>query len=152
MVIREFLIVSWLHLKRKEKEKKERFFFCISSFAVFTVQLVYEIVPIVKQPVQHGHFCPDNTLESFFLSTFVIIIKPGLFGTICIKRYPVTSVIKTVKLAHSVFQVLSVSDLLIYWKWHNNLFSFLFLTELIRVQSHWCAPYPWSAGDGWLMT
>ena len=47
-------------------------------------------------------------LLNLCLSTFVIIIKPGLFSTICIKGYPITSVIKIVKLVYLVFQVLSV--------------------------------------------
>lgn len=42
-------------------------------------------------------------LLNLFLSTFVITIKPGLFGTIYTKGYPITSVIKLVKLAYMFF-------------------------------------------------
>ena len=59
----------------------------------------------------HGN-CTDIsvaiTLLNLFSSTFMIIIKPGLFVTIDIKGYPITSVIKIVKLPYLVFQLLSV--------------------------------------------
>jgi len=67
----------------------------------------------------HGN-CTDIsvaiTLLNLFVSTFIIVIKPGLFGTIYIKGYSITSIIKIVKLPYLVFQLLSVSHFLIFGK------------------------------------